>query len=448
MRIVSRELIDVKNRQRTERKSGAIHDLKASILSKGLLHPPVVFHDAGRYSLVAGETRLLAIDAIAEEGSFFLCDGKPITSGEVPITEVTDLSAADLFEAEFEENEFREALSWPDRVRALAKIHELRTTTNPAQTFIETGKELVSKSPSGSVSGSKSPSWLGTKVRESTIIAAHLHDPKIAASRNANEALAAIFKKEREGLEAELITRNLRSVDASTQQLVEIRHGNALHILPSLEAAQFDLVLVDPPYGISNNSAGLRGRTVQHHDYDDSPEVAKDLLLCILQEGFRTTRTRANLFLFGDIDIFPLFKTLCGNMGWVPFRTPLTWRKSNEGLAPWGASGPRRCCEWIFYATKGQKGLLQSPTDVLDFKRVPRDQREYGAEKPIELIRFLIEISTFPGDRILDPCCGSGVTLQAARQMKRRGLGIELDHDAYNLALVKSQRDEEEPAVA
>lgn len=445
MRIITRSLIDIRSRQRKERKQSVISDLKASILSKGLLHPPVVYQEADRYVLVAGETRLLALDSIAADKLPFSCDGKLITPGEVAVTLVSDLTPADLFEAEFEENEFREPLDWRDRAQALAKLHELRQTANPKQTLIATATELLSRAPD-KVAGTSHPDALVKRLREATVIAKHLDDPKIANARNANEALAAILKKEGKAVEAELIRRQIKKV--STETLVEIRHGNALEILSSLEPDQFDLIIVDPPYGIQNNSAGLRGRTVHHHDYDDSPQVARDLLQSIIQEGFRITRSRANVFVFGDIDFFPLFKTMAQQMGWVPFRTPITWRKSNEGLAPWGASGFRRTCEWIFYATKGQKGLLQSPTDVLDFKRVARDQREYGAEKPLDLMRFLVEISTFPGDRILDPCCGSGVSLQAARQLKRKGLGIELDLDAYNLAVVKSQRDEEEQCAS
>lgn len=438
MRIIPRDKIDIEERQRTEkRKAISPADLKASILSKGLMQPPIVYEREGRYILVAGEGRINALDLIAEDKTFFMCDGQTITPGEIPIILLTDLTPADLFEAEFEENEYREPLSWQDRAHALAKLHEFRQKDNPSQTFIQTARQLIEKG--GEKAGAEKR--LNQTIRESTIIAKHLHDPKIANARNASEALAQILKKESEAVEAELIRRNIKK--AETVQLVEIRHGDATEILPSLEPGQFDLVLVDPPYGISNNSAGLRGRTVQHHDYNDSPEIARGLLQTLVHEGFRITKPRANLFVFGDIDYFPLFKTLCQQMGWTPFRTPITWRKSNEGLAPWGSAGFRRTGEWIFYATKGQKGLLQSPPDIFDFKRVARDQREYGAEKPLDLMRFLIEITTFPGDHVIDPCCGSGVSMQAARQLKRHGLGIELDVDAYNLAVVKSQRDEE-----
>jgi site-specific DNA-methyltransferase (adenine-specific) len=446
MRIVQRTSIEVKDRQRKRHDAKAISDLKASILSKGLLHAPVVAESkGGAFSLVAGEGRLQAMDAIAEQGTFFLHDGKTFLPGEVPVVLLTDLSPADLFEAEFEENEFRTPLDWKDRAAALAKLHELRQETNPSQRFVDTAKEVLSRAPASTLAGVSNPVHLGTRVREAIIISSHLSDPKIANSRNATEALAAILKKESEGLEAELIRRREQNLTVSS--LVEVRLGDANLLLPELEGGLFDLILFDPPYGISNNNAGLRGRTIHHHDYSDTPEIARELITTVVQEGFRLTKPRANLFVFGDIDNFAFFKSLCGHMGWVAFRTPITWRKSNEGMAPWGGQGPRRTCEWIFYATKGQKGLLQSPTDVWDFKRVSRDEREYGAEKPLDLLRFMVEISTFPGDYILDPTCGSGTTLQAARQMKRKALGIELDRDAYNLAVVKSQRDVEEPLV-
>jgi site-specific DNA-methyltransferase (adenine-specific) len=48
-----------------------------------------------------------------------------------------------------------------------------------------------------------------------------------------------------------------------------------------------------------------------------------------------------------------------------------------------------------------------------------------------------------PGDYVLDPCAGSGSTLAAARHLKRKALGIEIDSGAHALAVVAATRDEE-----
>jgi len=55
-------------------------------------------------------------------------------------------------------------------------------------------------------------------------------------------------------------------------------------------------------------------------------------------------------------------------------------------------------------------------------------------EKPVPLMRQLIEITTKPGDVILDPFAGSGSTLVAAVQTGRKYIGIEIDADYHALA--------------
>jgi DNA modification methylase len=140
--------------------------------------------------------------------------------------------------------------------------------------------------------------------------------------------------------------------------------------------------------------------------------------------------------MFCDIDLFDWLKLSASNMGWSPFRRPLIWQKSeSEGLAPWGAQGPRITTEFIFYATKGRRGLHASPIDVFNIRRVSRAERLHAAEKPVELLSRLISCASLPGDFILDPCCGSGSTLVACRETKRQGLGIESDLDYYNTAM-------------
>lgn len=440
MPIIDIALISIGDRQR-ELDRNHISTLRESILSKGILHPPVVIKEGPAYKLVAGAHRLEAMRMCGERQEIFSYDGMPLVPGMVPVTNVWDLSPADLLETELEENIIRLDIPWQDRARALSAIHELRQKENPSQSFQDTAKELSIKDPS------IAPRTLRREVRNATILAANLHRPSVAKARNATEALGILMKEEEAKVEAEMIHRRQQVANAAPA-MCSVQQGDMRKILPMLPAESFDCIIADLPYGIDANSGGFRQRTVEHHNYDDSPENAKLLLQTVLVEGFRVAKLRSNLFIFGDVDLFAYFKTAAQSMGWKPWRTPIVWQKSeSEGLAPWGREGFRRTYELIFWATKGQRGLLLSPTDIITIKRVARAERRYGPEKPIALLERLIECSTMPGDTILDPCCGAGSTLAAARRLKRKALGIELDASAFSLAVVAADHDEAESEI-
>ena len=56
------------------------------------------------------------------------------------------------------------------------------------------------------------------------------------------------------------------------------------------------------------------------------------------------------------------------------------------------------------------------------------------AQKPVKLLRALIELTTLPGQLVLDPFCGSGSTLVAAKSISRDFLGFEVDPEAVKVA--------------
>jgi len=452
MKIIPRELLTIDStRQRRAMDARALIELKDDIYARGLYHPPVVMQRGDSYLLVAGGRRIRVIDQIASEGNFFYCDKLTITPGEVPVLEIAeDLSLVETQTVELHENTLREELSWQDRTEALAHIHRLRLEGGATSTHA-VAKDLAARGGIAYATGqgrTVDPHHIQARLREASIVAKHLHDPSIAKARNATEALHLVYKKEEKAFEAELLRRQ-----GPTQSVADcsVRHGSLLELLPTMESSFVDALVADPPYGIGADSGGFRSRSVQHHNYVDTPDNAKILLQCIVSEGFRICRQRANLFIFCDIDLFGWLKETAMRAGWDVFRTPLTWVKSDsEGLAPWGRSGFRRTCEWILYATKGKKGLYHAPVDILRHNRVARHERDYGPEKPVPLLEELISCSTLEGDLILDPCCGSGSTLVAARRLKRRSLGIEVDQYAFNLALVNSQKDlsNESPSIS
>ena len=66
-----------------------------------------------------------------------------------------------------------------------------------------------------------------------------------------------------------------------------------------------------------------------------------------------------------------------------------------------------------------------------DGKDIPKI---HPAQKPVSVLKQLIEIFTDPGDVVIDPCCGSGSTLRAALELGRSAYGFEIDRNFYQRA--------------
>lgn len=64
----------------------------------------------------------------------------------------------------------------------------------------------------------------------------------------------------------------------------------------------------------------------------------------------------------------------------------------------------------------------------------PLERTGYPTQKPLALLRRIVECSTNEGDLILDPFCGSGTTLLAAERLKRDYCGIDINPTAIATA--------------
>ena len=67
---------------------------------------------------------------------------------------------------------------------------------------------------------------------------------------------------------------------------------------------------------------------------------------------------------------------------------------------------------------------------------VPRSKEvyHYPTQKPIKLYERMIKASSNEGDTVLDPFCGSGTTLVAAKNLGRNFIGIDISSDAVKMS--------------
>ena len=69
-----------------------------------------------------------------------------------------------------------------------------------------------------------------------------------------------------------------------------------------------------------------------------------------------------------------------------------------------------------------------------DNKEIPKI---HPTQKPIPLLKLLIELFTDKGDVVIDPTAGSGSTIYAAASIGREAYGFEIKKDFYKLAKQK-----------
>lgn len=74
--------------------------------------------------------------------------------------------------------------------------------------------------------------------------------------------------------------------------------------------------------------------------------------------------------------------------------------------------------------------------DWFDWTRDGKDiPKIHPTQKPVRVLKRLIEIFTDPGDVVIDPCAGSGATIRAAYEMERNAYGFEVDRGFYQQAM-------------
>lgn len=72
--------------------------------------------------------------------------------------------------------------------------------------------------------------------------------------------------------------------------------------------------------------------------------------------------------------------------------------------------------------------------NCIDWPRDNDSEKIHPTQKPVELLKTLIEIFTDPGDVVIDPVAGSGSTLIAAERTGRKAYGFEIKKDFYTAA--------------
>lgn len=182
--------------------------------------------------------------------------------------------------------------------------------------------------------------------------------------------------------------------------------------MQELDTEGVDFILTDPPYLVKYRSRD--GRTVTNDD------ISK-WLLPAFREMHRVLRRDAFCVVFfgwtqGDKFISAIRQSGLNAVGHIVFQKKYASK----------VRFLRHQHEQALLLIKGRPPAPQHPLpDILQWKY--SGNRFHPTQKPVQALLPLVDCFSRPGDLVLDPFCGSGSSLVAAKARDRRVLGIELD---------------------
>ena len=202
--------------------------------------------------------------------------------------------------------------------------------------------------------------------------------------------------------------------------------GDCLEVMKGMPDKSVDLVLTDPPYGIKRDKGfkgfggfGGFGTPIARRQYDDDWDFdrpKKEVFDEILRISKQAIICGGNFF----ADYLPQGKH------WI------VWDKLNT-MPTFGD------CELIW--TNIERCSVKKFTHQYNGLLGKESARWHPTQKPIELMRYLIETYSEDGQTILDPFLGSGTTAVAAKQLHRNFIGIEISQKYCDIANDRLRQD-------
>jgi len=196
--------------------------------------------------------------------------------------------------------------------------------------------------------------------------------------------------------------------------------GDCLKEIPKLDNGIIDCLIIDPPYGIDYQS---KYRLEKQDKMKGDNKEAFRLLDKSLQLVKPKLKKNSHIYIFTSWKVYDKVKPIVEK--YFNVKNCLVWNKTEWGMGDLKGNYAEKY-EMIIFATQGNRKLYSEkrPVNVLSY--APTTNYEHPTQKPEELIEELVFNSTKEGELVLDYFAGSGSTLKASRECKRKWLGIEI----------------------
>lgn len=226
---------------------------------------------------------------------------------------------------------------------------------------------------------------------------------------------------------------------------IQLLNKDCIEGMQTIADNSIDLIVTDPPYpttarGSAGNSGGMlqkkinrQGRVFNHNDIDVTDYAG---------EFYRILKEQTHLYVMTNHVNLHKMLTAFQNAGFK-FTKCLIWDKGNKIMGQYYMSQ----FEYILFFRKGKAKKINhcGTSDILSIpnkKTKGADGKNlHDTEKPVELMKILIENSSNVGDLVLDPFVGIGASAIACVENGRNFIGYELDSEYYDISLDRIEKE-------
>lgn len=228
----------------------------------------------------------------------------------------------------------------------------------------------------------------------------------------------------------------------------QLINGDCLKIMKTIPDKSIDCIITDPPYnlGLFMHKRGTNLKKMRENQFAyagwDNLEFNEwtNNMRNFFEECSRVLKTGGNMIVFMAIIKVENVIKLAEEFNFY-YKTTGIWHKTNPMPRNMNLHFVNSTESWIYFVNNDTTGIFNNEGrvchDFLESSVCPKSEKKHGnhpTQKPIGILRTLIEILSNPQDIVLDPFMGSGTTCVAAELSGRRYVGIELDKNYYTIA--------------
>lgn len=261
-----------------------------------------------------------------------------------------------------------------------------------------------------------------------------------------------------------------------------VKQGDCLVEMSRLKTNSVDLIYLDPPFFTNkqHRSTSKSDKDISFDDNWDSKEQYIQYMSERLKEAHRVLKETGNIFVHCDNNASYIFRDILEEIfGSSNFQSEIIWTYRRWSNSKKGLINAHQTI--LFYsktskfkfnhiytnyspttnvdqllqervrdsnnktvykrndngdtiAPKAKKGVpLSNVWDIPYLNPKAKERVGYPTQKPLALLEMIIRLGSDPGDVVLDPFCGSGTTLVAAKLLDREYIGFDVSADAIDI---------------